>query len=136
MKKNLSIIIAVLMVVSCVNIRTKSNYISSCKIARKLYVESYRAGLIDNLTSEYLTDSTNFRIYIGTFDDENGYFYYKIHRDKIYVEKREEVNYFVKMDSSIVKRKLVITPNLKYGPQTINKKTFSLKCLKEQHTFD
>jgi hypothetical protein len=33
--------------------------------------------------------STNFRIYLGSYDDENGYIYCKINGDSIYVEQRE-----------------------------------------------
>jgi hypothetical protein len=87
MKKYFWIIILCVLV-GCTNNRNRKNYLSTFKRTNNLYIENYRAGLIGNLTSEYLTDSTNFRIYIGTFDDEDGYFYYKINGDNLCIEKR------------------------------------------------
>lgn len=72
----------------CMN-TNKKNLISTFKKGNNLYIEDYRTGLIGNLTAQYLTDSVNFRVYLGTYDDENGYIYCKIHGDNIYVEKRE-----------------------------------------------
>lgn len=55
-----------------------------------LFVECYSTGIIGNLSADYLTDSVSFRKYIGTFDDEQGYFYYQCRGDSILVEKKEQ----------------------------------------------
>ncbi|WP_295650449.1 hypothetical protein [uncultured Mucilaginibacter sp.] len=61
-----------------------------------------------------MTDSTSFRIYTGTFDDENGYIYYKCRGDSIIVEKIDE-------DRGTNTQK------------TVSKKIYSVKELKTRH---
>jgi hypothetical protein len=102
----------------------------------KLYVEIYSTGILNNLTANYLTDSLNFKIYAGTFDDENGYILYKCSGDSISIEKVEHTNEVFKLDSTIVDKKLVITPNLKYKLTIVSSKVYSLKDLKKQHIFE
>jgi len=87
--KNYLIILAILVVVGCINKGSKGHYRYTVNREQNLFIEVYSAGLTGNLTSEYLTDSTNFRVYIGTFDDEGGYYSYKINGDTIYIEKRQ-----------------------------------------------
>jgi len=96
----------------------------------------YNVGVLNNLTANYLTDSLNFRIYTGTFDDENGYIYYQCAGNSISIEKREQTNQVFRVDNSIVNGKLVTTPDLKYDLKTTNKITYSLKDLKKQHKFE
>jgi hypothetical protein len=103
------------------NSKTKRNYKYTFKREQNLYIEVYRAGLIGNLTSQYLTDSLTFRLYLGTFDDENARIYCKIDGDDVHVEQRE----FQKGA----------------GPQldtfkVVSEKDYNLKELKEGHKFD
>jgi len=53
------------------------------KRQNNLYIEVYRAGLLGNLETEYLTDSVTFRVQLGTYDDESGFIYCKIKGDTI-----------------------------------------------------
>jgi hypothetical protein len=89
MKKYTWVIILLIALFGCLRSRSKKDLISIVKKADNLYIEDYRSGLIGNLTAQYLTDSTNFRVYLGSYDDENGYIYCKINGDNIYVEQRE-----------------------------------------------
>jgi len=103
---------------------------------KHLYIERYSAGLIGNLTAEYLTDSTNFRIYVGTFDEETSWFYYKRMGDIVSIEKIEHAHETFKIDTTIVNGKIVTVPKLTYKLKTVSKKIYSLEALKEQHHFD
>ena len=104
----------------CTN-RSKKNLISTFKKGDNLYIEDYRAGLIGNLTAQYLTDSVNFRVYLGTFDDENGYIYCKIDGDNIYVEQREHGKGSSPQWDTL---------------KVISRKTLNIKDLKKQHKFE
>lgn len=55
-----------------------------------LFIETYNVGILGNLTSEYITDSSNFRIYSGTFDDENGIIWYNLEGDTLTIEVKEQ----------------------------------------------
>src|ERR1700733_1427192 len=57
------------------------------EIRHGLFIETFSAGLIGNLSAQYLTDSVNFRIYVGTYDDETESLYYTFKGDSVYVEK-------------------------------------------------
>jgi len=85
------------------------------EIRNKLYIETFSAGLAGNLTAQYLTDSVNFRIYIGTFDDETEWFYYRFNGDSVYVEKIQNID-----ETALVK--------------TIDKKVYNLTDLKKSHS--
>src|SRR6185312_16808977 len=87
--KNYLIILIILTIIGTINSGSKGNYKYTFNEDHNLYVEVHRPGIIGNMTSEYLTDSTNFKVYLGTFDDENGYIYCKFNGDKINAEKRE-----------------------------------------------
>ncbi len=49
--------------------------------------------------SEYVTDSTNFRVYIGTFDDENEIIKYRFSEDTLITEKYVHNEIYVSRDS-------------------------------------
>jgi len=119
--KNYIIIVAILAIVGYINADKKSDFKYSVKREQNLHIEVYKAGVLGNLTSEYLTDSTNFRVYVGTFDDERGYYHYNIKGDKVYIEKREH--------SAGAN---CLQPSLKITEQ----KLFSLQELKRKHRFD
>ncbi len=118
--KKAYIILAVFLVIACGCNRCSHKYFDTVSLSEynktckcKLYVEVYHTdfGL---LKADYLTDSTSFRIYTGTFDDENGYIYYKCRGDSIIVEKIDE-------DRGTNTQK------------TVSKKIYSVKELKTRH---
>lgn len=65
---------------SCNNDREDKEYNQTLMICNSLYVEEYfdfKGGVFGgDLTTEYLTDSSNFRIYIGSLDTDNEYYRY------------------------------------------------------------
>ncbi|CAN5453913.1 hypothetical protein BH11BAC3_BH11BAC3_14340 [soil metagenome] len=54
-----------------------------------LYLERYRHNLID-VAYYYLTDSSNFRIYVGKFDNEHGGYSIKCQNDSIKISETFE----------------------------------------------
>ena len=116
--KNYLIILIILTIVGLINSGSKGDYKYTLKQDRNLYVEVYRSGSTGNMTSEYLTDSTNFKIYLGTFNGENGYINCKINGDNIDVVKREQGQ------------------GVQIGAlKVVERKTYSLRALKKQHSF-
>lgn len=74
--KNILLLLFMVFISGCSNKYSKENYISTYNIGNGLYKETfqvYSGGVFaGNSYSYYLTDSINFRIYIGTkyHDDE------------------------------------------------------------------
>jgi len=94
-----------------------------------LYIETYtvfaEGGAIGGVVkSDYLTDSADFRIYIGTYDDEHEKYFYELKGDSIHVEKIRFEEDLKSFDAS--KIKTTITEN----------KTYSLKDLEKQKVFE
>ena len=54
-----------------------------------LFVERYHHNFIDE-AYYYLTDSSNFRMYVGKFDNEHGGFYFKCLNDSIEISETYE----------------------------------------------
>lgn len=53
---------------------------------RNLYIEVYAVNSL-GLNADYLTDSINFRIFVGEFDSEHDHFTYECNGDSIYITK-------------------------------------------------
>jgi amino acid transporter len=114
------------------------NFQKNC--ACRLHIETYciygGGALGSDMNSLYLTDSLNFRKYIGTYDEEEGMITTKCKGDSIFVEKTEKTTQSFKIDTSTIKGKINSVPNLNYKLKTINKEVFSLKELKSNHVFE
>lgn len=54
-----------------------------------LFVEQFNHRFID-VAYDYLTDSTNFRIYVGKFDSEHGYYRYNCQKDSLVISETYE----------------------------------------------
>jgi hypothetical protein len=95
---------------------------NGCKC--NLYVEVYRVfgmgALGSDLNSHYLTDSVNFRIYLGTYDEADEMIATKCKGDKIYTTKTKKTSFKSDWDQ----------------PKIISKTNFSLKRLKKEHRFE
>lgn len=77
---------------ACHDDRSKKNYNFTTAICdNRLFVEEYTVSgggaLGSDIVSNYLTDSTNFRIYIGTYDNGEEHYYYECRKDSIYIER-------------------------------------------------
>lgn len=79
---------------SCKNKNDKGDYKRTVPICNNLYIEVYRTfssgAFGSDLVDDYLTDSTNFRLRIGNYDEYYGSYYYHCHIDSITIEKREK----------------------------------------------
>ena len=90
MLRYISILILLVFTFGCgYDKRSKKNHPSITPFCDgKMYVEDYtvfgEGGAIGgNVKSSYLTDSTNFRIYIGTYDEGDGGYSYKCEGDSV-----------------------------------------------------
>lgn len=116
------------MQMGCRSDRSKAHHSSTIEVCDKtLLVEKYTisggGAYGGDRVSDYLTDSINFRMYIGTFDNAHENFTYECKGDSIYIEKvsieEEGIPYNTK---SVVK--------------VIEKKTVDLKTLRKQNKFE
>jgi hypothetical protein len=94
--KSLYIIVLcqVFLFLSCWNERDKKNYLNTLKICNQLYVEIFRvynSGVYGGaIESNHLTDSLNFRIFVGTYDDHR-IFNYECSIDSVFVRTLSRV---------------------------------------------
>ena len=103
-----------------VNKYSKKDYYFSQDICNNLYVERFRVvngGVYgSNEVSTYLTDSANFRIYTGT-----------------YFEDEENMSYECNGDSILV-CKISVEHSVKF--EAVSNKTYSIDLLKRNHKFE
>ena len=88
-----------------------------------LHIELYAVGLLGNLTAMYLTDSTAFRLYAGTYDPEGEYIYVQAIGDQLTLTKMHDRAYAVAMglgDQPVVEKRDV----------------YSLQHLRQAHAFE
>jgi hypothetical protein len=89
--KFLTILIFILLFSGCSNKWDKSDHRFTINIGKNLWVEIYRVfgsgALGGDLMSEYLTDSTSFRKYIGTYDNARETYRYELSDENISVKK-------------------------------------------------
>ncbi len=94
---------------------SKDDFIGSLKIRDSLYIETYRiyAGGVwgGDVHTVYLTDSTNFRKFIGEEEDDEMISFYLINDDSICLYKKTE--HIIKIFSDTVFKKIYSIPELK-----------------------
>jgi len=77
---------------SCKN--EKGDYKRTVSICNDLHIEVFRTfssgAFGSDLVDDYLTDSVNFRLRIGSYDEYYGSIYYQCEMDSITIEKREK----------------------------------------------
>ena len=101
-------------------------YKFTSKVCNKnLFVEVYTVNPA-GVNADYLTDSVNFRKYIGDWDDEHENYSYSCKGDSIYIMKTVEGNRWAKADTTPSGQFTVIS-NL----DTIQNLVFSLSQLKK-----
>jgi len=76
----------------CFNDKSKNRHTSTVRVCNEmLFVETYlisgNGALGGDRVSEYITDSTNFRIYVGTYDNADEGYSYKCKNDSIEIYK-------------------------------------------------
>jgi hypothetical protein len=112
----------------CRSDKSKANHSSTIEVCDKtLFVEKYTiaggGAHGGDRISDYLTDSINFRMYIGTFDNAHENFTYECKGDSVYIEK-------VRMEEE------GIPYNTKTIVKVIEKKIVDLKMLRKQKKFE
>jgi len=117
--KRYLILSSLAIVIGYIKISDKGDYQLTLRNHKDLYIEVYRSGYDNCITSEYLTDSTNFRIYLGAYS-ENEQLITKCKGDNIVVERS--------VDTSSI-------PEWNW-PKVTERKTYSLAALKNRHVFD
>lgn len=108
--------------------RNKSYYKRTARLntgcACRLYMEAYcvdgGGALSTDMDALYLTDSVNFRKYIGTEDEGNEMISVKCNGKRIVIEKTVKTS---------------LSPEWNF-PKILDKKAFSLKKLQNAHVFD
>jgi hypothetical protein len=93
MTKTIATIIALFLLTSCVDEKSRDNFKMSTKTCGGLTSESYnvfgQGAFGADLYGEWLTDSTSFRIFIGSCDYQNSHIIIKCAGDTIIVTKRD-----------------------------------------------
>lgn len=91
MKRVSFYILVIALFIGCVDKRSKNEFEGSWRICDNLYIELYSVfssgALGGDLLSAYLTDSTSFRKYLGTFDDAKGGYHCECKGDSIIVNE-------------------------------------------------
>jgi len=118
--KNYLIILTILITVGYINSVSKSEYKYTVNGKKNLVVEAERAELTGDLTSEYLTDSKNFRLYIGSYNEYDEKIITQCKGDSIIVEKLGSTS--ATADGSF--------------RTVIESHTYSIKALKKKHIFE
>ena len=132
MKKLLALIILSLLM-SCINFRSKKRHTYTVSLLKyrpktcscNLYIEGYvvfgMGALGSDVYSEYLTDSSQFRIYTGSYDENDEKLEYICKGDSIYIEKRTNKGY-ARDDWNTFK--------------VLENKGYSISVLKKRHIFE
>ena len=84
-----------------------------------LYAELYEINPA-GVDAWYLTDSINFRIYVGKFDPENGNYKFECDQNYVYIQKFAYRDHYISDTVNAV----------------IGKKKLNLDSLKQQHKFE
>jgi len=114
-----AIAILLVLLLGCVDKKSKQKLFAKTSICNRLWREKFRVfsggAYSAELYSDYITDSTNFRIYIGSHDEHSSFDYQCIG------------------DTVVV---LKFTHNENKGRTVSKKSTFSLSKLRKEHKFE
>jgi len=126
------LLISLIVFAGCRNNKSKADHVLTANLCKyepnkcpcNLYVEVYRVfgmgAFGSDMNSEYLTDSVNFRIYIGTYDDSDENIIAKCKGDSVYTAKTKKTSSIPEWDI----------------PKILETKTYSLRDLKMQQKFE
>jgi len=109
------LIILSILSVSCQDYYSRKSHKRTTELQKELFVETFTifgsGAYGTDVVTQYLTDSIEFRKYIGTFDEGNEFYYYNISGDTVNVEK-----YKVGMNGkgkTLLKREQLLISSLK-----------------------
>jgi hypothetical protein len=121
---------------SCFKSRSNLNYtvpLSNNNCNCKFYVEVYNVWF-NTLRASYVTDSINFRMYAGTYNDENEIISFKCDRGRLLVEKDTKSQLLIN-DTITIGNKRVLSPTVSSSTKT-SKRYYKLSDLISNHRFD
>lgn len=88
-RKILLIIVAGFLFQSCINDRSRKKHKWTFKVCDSLYTETFSTfglgAFGGDRDGKWLTDSTNFRIFLGAFDEANGKIFIECKKDSVLV---------------------------------------------------
>jgi hypothetical protein len=120
MKRLFKLLLVFLFLASCKNGKSPNRFKYTIAKDSNLYIQVYRTGLFETNTTAYLTDSANFSLELGSYDDQTGYIGCKVKGDTIIAETKEYLH----------------GTNLQPDTmKTTDTKAYSLKTLKKMHNF-
>ncbi len=122
MKRKYLAILLFIALASCKNSKSPNRLKYTIAKDSNLYIQVYRTGLFETNTTAYLTDSTNFSLELGTYDDQTGYIDCKVKGDTILAEEKQ---YLFDGDAMQVDTMKVVSTNV-----------YSLKKLEKLHNFE
>jgi hypothetical protein len=129
-KSGTLIICSILMVVLPTSCFKSHKYKFTSKVCeRRLFVEVFEANSL-GLDADYLTDSLNFRKYIGDWDEEHERYSYTCKGDSIYVLKMVSGNRWTKWDTTADGKRTVVS-----NSDTTETLNFSLQQLRSEKNF-
>lgn len=75
----------------CSNKYSRKEHRRTTALENNLYIETYTiygsGAFGTDIVNQYLTDSSSFRVYIGSFDEGPEYYYYQVLGDTVHIEK-------------------------------------------------
>jgi hypothetical protein len=114
--------ILVLALTSCKNGKSPNRLKYTIAKDSNLYIQIYRTGLFETNTTAYLTDSANFSLELGTYDDQTGYIDCKVKGDTVLSEEKKYI-----FDNNVLQADTM---------KVTCTKVYSLKALKKLHNFE
>ena len=109
------------LLIGCNNDRSRDKFFSTVRVCNKdLFVETYiifgGGAFGGDRVSDYLTDSVNFRMYVGTYDDGDEAYSYACKGDSVDIYK--------------------VTGRRENKNKIVDTKTYSLQILKKKNVFE
>jgi hypothetical protein len=125
---NYVLILFSFILLGCGNDKSKSNLsykknLCGDSVFVEQYIVSGGGAQGGDRVSDYVTDSINFRFYVGTFDNAHENITYECKDDSVYLEK-----IYRQVDGAPYNTKVVI--------KVLERKTIDLKFLRKQNKFD
>jgi hypothetical protein len=114
--------ILALALTSCKNGKSPNRLKYTIAKDSNLYIQIYRTGLFETSTTAYLTDSANFSLELGTYDDQTGYIDCKVKGDTVLSEEKKYI-----FDNNVMQADTM---------KVTCTKVYSLKGLKKMYNFE
>jgi hypothetical protein len=122
MKRPFKLLLVFLILASCKNDKNPNRLKYTIAKDSNLYIQIYRTGLFETNTTAYLTDSANFSLELGTYDDQICYIDCKVKGDTVLLEEKQYI-----FDNNVMQADTM---------KVTCTKVYSLKGLKKMYNFE